>query len=100
IAPRGITTGNQPGNFSGMVPLRFIRALYCVDKSLRPLSGTAATERDCPADQAGSKSFAREHAALFHAAGFAFHPYPQQYAPNVGTPDGLGVDYADLPQLR
>ena len=32
-APRGITTGNSPGNFSGMVPLRFIRALYCVDTS-------------------------------------------------------------------
>jgi hypothetical protein len=27
VAPRGETTGNLPGNFSGMVPLRFIRAL-------------------------------------------------------------------------
>jgi hypothetical protein len=100
VAPRGITTGDQPGNFSGMVPLRFIRALYCVDSSLHPLSGAAASARGCPPDEEGSRAFARQHPALFHAAGFAFHPYPQQYAPNVGTPDGLGADYADLPQLH
>ena len=100
VAPRGQTIGDQPGNFSGMVPLRFIRALYCVDGSLRPLQGQAATERSCPSTSAGSKAFPSEHPALFQAAGFAFHPYPQGFAPNVGTPDGLGADYADLPQLH
>ena len=44
-APRGINTGNHPGNFSGMLPLRFIRAMYCVDSDLKPLRGTAATLR-------------------------------------------------------
>src|SRR5947209_6298193 len=83
-----------------MVPLRFIRALYCVDQTLHRLQGAVALQRGCPPDQAGSQAFAREHPGLFHAAGFAFHPYPQQYAPNVGTPDGLGADFADLPQLR
>ena len=97
IAPRGQTVGNQPGNFSGMVPLRFIRALYCVDSSLRPLSGAAATARSCPSTSAGSEAFVREHPALFQASGFAFHPYPQGFAPNVRTPDE--PDYADLPQL-
>jgi len=97
IAPRGQTVGDQPGNFSGMVPLRFIRALYCVDGSLHPLSGTAATERDCPSTSAGSAGFAHQHPALFDAGGFAFHPYPQGFAPNVRTPDE--PDYADLPQL-
>ena len=100
IAPRGQTLGDQPGNFSQMVPLRFIRALYCVDGSLHPLQGQAATERSCPSTSAGSKAFPGKHPALFQASGFAFHPYPQGYAPNVGTPDGLGADYADLPQLR
>ena len=76
-APRGITTGNSPGNFSGMVPLRFIRALYCVDTSFTPLSGTAASERGCPPDGAGSRHFAAEHPGLFQASGFADHPYPQ-----------------------
>jgi hypothetical protein len=97
IAPRGQTVGNQPGDFSGMVPLRFIRALYCVDGSLHPLSGTAATERSCPSTSAGSSAFVREHPGLFEAGGFAFHPYPQGFAPNVRTPDE--PDYADLPQL-
>ena len=100
IAPRGQTVGDQPGNFSQMVPLRFIRALYCVDRSLRPLQGQAALERSCPSTAAGSKAFPAKHPGLFTAAGFAFHPYPQAFAPNVATPDGLGADYADLPQLR
>jgi hypothetical protein len=97
IAPRGQTVGDQPGNFSGMVPLRFIRALYCLDGSLHPLSGTAATERSCPSTHAGSVAFPHEHPGLFQASGFGFHPYPQGLAPNVRTPDE--PDYADLPQV-
>ncbi|HUJ35552.1 MAG TPA: hypothetical protein VLW51_10110 [Solirubrobacteraceae bacterium] len=98
MAPRGQTTGDQPGNFSGMVPLRFIRALYCVDSSLHPLQGTAATLRGCPATASGSKAFPSEHPALFHASGFAVHPYPQgQVTPNVATKNE--PDYADLPKL-
>jgi hypothetical protein len=102
VAPRGQTEPPSvfPGDFAGMVPLRFIRALYCVDSSLRPLQGQAATERSCPSTSAGSKAFPDKHPGLFQAAGFAFHPYPQGLAPNVGAPDGLGADYADLPQLR
>jgi hypothetical protein len=99
IAPRGETTGGLPGNFSGMVPLRFIRALYCVDGSLHPLRGTAATLRGCPPTAAGSKAFPSEHPGLFQASGFAFHPYPQgQVTPNVATPHE--PDYADLPKLH
>ena len=98
-APRGITTGDNPGNFSGMVPLRFIRALYCVGADFRPLTGTAALARGCPAGGAGSHTFPRDHPALFHAGGFADHPYPQGgLAPNVVTPGE--PDYADLASLR
>ena len=98
VAPRGQTTNGQPGNFSGMVPLRFIRALYCVDSSLHPLQGTAATQRGCPATASASKAFPSEHPGLFHATGFAIHPYPQgQVTPNVATPNE--PDYADLPKL-
>jgi len=96
-APRGLTTGNNPGSFSGMVPLRFIRALYCVDASYRPLSGRAALLRGCPSDAAGQHAFAGAHPALFDATGFADHPYPQGVPPNVGTPDE--PDYADLPAI-
>jgi hypothetical protein len=98
LAPRGQTVGDQPGNFSGMVPLRFIRALYCVDGSLHPLQGTDATLRGCPATAAASKAFPSRHPGLFHASGFAIHPYPQgQVAPDVATPNE--PDYADLPKL-
>ena len=98
VAPRGETTGDQPGNFSGMVPLRFIRALYCVDSSLHPLQGTNATLRGCPATAEGSKAFPSQHPGLFHASGFAVHPYPQgQVTPNTPTPNE--PDYADLPKL-
>jgi hypothetical protein len=97
-APRGQTTGDQPGNFSGMVPLRFIRALYCIDDTFTPLQGAEATARGCPSDAAGSQQFATAHPALFEAGGFADHPYPQgQIAPNVPTPDE--PDYADLAAL-
>jgi len=98
VAPRGQTTGDQPGNFSGMVPLRFIRALYCVDQSFHPLTGTAATLRGCPATASASKAFPSQHPGLFHASGFAVHPYPQgQVTPNVATANE--PDYADLPKL-
>ncbi len=96
-APRGITTGDHPGNFSGMVPLRFIRALYCVGVDLRPLRGAAATMRGCPSAGA-AHSFATDHPALFGASGFADHPYPQGgNAPDAITPDE--PDYADLASL-
>ncbi|HYB25642.1 MAG TPA: hypothetical protein VEF89_03425 [Solirubrobacteraceae bacterium] len=98
IAPRGETVGDQPGNFSGMVPLRFIRALYCVDQQLRPLTGTAAAERGCPTTAAASKAFPTDNPALFEASGFAFHPYPQgKVPPNIRTVEE--PDYADLPAV-
>jgi hypothetical protein len=101
IAPRGQTGPGLPGDFAGMVPLQFIRALYCVDQNLHPLTGEAATLRGCPTTATASKAFPADNPGLFRATGFAFHPYPQgQVPPNVPTaPDGLGADYADLPQL-
>jgi hypothetical protein len=97
-APRGQTVGNHPGNFDGMVPLRFVRALYCVDGSFRPLRGEPAAARGCPTDTTASQQFARLHPGLFHASGFADHPYPQGgVPPNVANPSE--PDYADLPSL-
>lgn len=97
MAPRGLTLGDNPGNFSGMVPLRFIRALYCVDSSGHPLRGSAATARSCPATAGGSARFRSQNPGLFEASGFAIHPYPQGLPPSVPTPDE--PDYADLPKL-
>src|SRR5947209_1711293 len=98
FAPRGRTTGDNPGNFSGMVPLRFVRALYCVDSSLHPLQGSAATARGCPATASASKQFPSQNPALFRATGMAIHPYPQgALAPDAVIPDE--PDYADLANL-
>lgn len=96
-APRGVTAGDNPGNFSGMVPLRFVRALYCVDGSFHPLRGAAASLRGCPSS-GEAHAFAASNPALFHASGFSDHPYPQGgMPPNELTPDE--PDYADLASL-
>jgi hypothetical protein len=93
-APRGLVGPGLPGDFSGMVPLRFIRALYCVDAEFRPLRGSAARLRGCPSSASGSASFAKRNPALFEASGFADHPYPDALAPNIPTP--MEPDYADM----
>lgn len=100
LAPFGQSIGsNVPGTFGEMVPLRFVRALYCVDGSLHPLRGSAAVARGCPPSAAGSKLFPREHPALFDATGFAIHPYPgpTRVAPN--TVLGISPDFANLAAL-
>jgi hypothetical protein len=97
IAPAGATFGNAPGSFAAMAPLRFLRALYCVDASYTPLQGRAAALRGCPTDRATSAKFASQHPALFHATAFADHPYPQGLAPNAVTPDE--PDYAELAEV-
>jgi hypothetical protein len=98
LAPSGITGPGYPGNFAGMVPLRFLRALYCVDASLHPLSGGTAAARDCPTTAAASRRFPGEHPALFHASGFAVHPYSQgAVAPNIKIP--FEPDYTNLAVL-
>jgi hypothetical protein len=101
IAPYGQTLGNSPGDFGEMVPMRFVRALYCVDASLHPLRGSAAEVRGCPATPAGSNRFAASHPGLFHATGFAVHPYPSgSVAPDVVLPEPGFVNLATLGRLR
>jgi hypothetical protein len=100
VAPRGINTGDHPGNFSGMLPLRFIRALYCVDGAFRPLQGMAATLRGCPASSAQSGRFVSQNPGLFKASGFAVHPYQDTLAPNNPANDLAGdADFSQMSQL-
>jgi hypothetical protein len=96
-APRGLVGPGLPGDFSGMVPLRFIRALYCVSGDFQPLRGHAAQARGCPASASADQSFVNQNQGLFQASGFADHPYPDALAPNVRTP--LEPDYADFAAL-
>jgi hypothetical protein len=97
IAPAGATFGNAPGLFAAMAPLRFLRALYCVDSSYHRLRGHAAAVRGCPTSAAGSAQFAAAHPGLFHATAFADHPYPQGLPPNKATPDE--PDFAELVEV-
>ena len=100
-APRG---ANVPGVANGMVPLRFLRALYCVGSTYRELRGAAAAARRCPTTASASQGFRAANPALFEASGFAAHLYTtgQDTAPNVPTPSNE-PDYAglaDLPKLE
>ena len=75
LAPEGGRFSGAPGLFGSMAPLRFLNALYCVNSAGQQLRGTQAAERGCPATAAGSARFAAKNPALFHASGFAVHPY-------------------------
>jgi hypothetical protein len=79
VAPRGSA---HFGVFNGMKPLTFLRALYCLDSRYRPLRGVTARLRGCPTTGAGSRAYASHHPGLFHASGFADHPYMRWYPPN------------------
>jgi len=72
-----------PGQFGQTKPLRFLRALYCVDGSYRPLRGASAAAVACPTTAAGSRAFARSNPALFSATGLADHPYTHGGPPTV-----------------
>jgi hypothetical protein len=99
MAPTGVLHG--VGVFNVMPPLRFLRALYCVDTDFRKLSGAAATARGCPANAAASARFVAQNPGLFHATGFADHPYPQGLPPNRATPGGGDdTELAQIPNLE
>lgn len=94
LAPRG---NNYWGVYSGMKPLVFLRALYCVDSSYRPLRGAAAQARGCPTTAAASQQFRASNPALFEANGVSDHPYMRWYPPNDEVqPD---PDYSSLGQI-
>ncbi len=94
VADRGV---DYWGVFSGMKPLVFLRALYCVDHSYRELRGKAAAIRGCPTTAAGSRRFRAENPGLFKASGFSDHPYMRWYPPNrEAHPD---PDYSTLAEL-
>jgi hypothetical protein len=97
IAPIGNVGAIYPGQFANMMPLRFVRALYCVGTNLQPLRGHAATVRHCPATAAESKRFVAQNPVLFRASAFSAHPYPQALAPDESIPGG--PDDAVLAQL-
>ncbi len=94
LAPRG-----KPywGVFSGMKPLPFLRAMYCVDSHYRQLRGGAAAIRGCPTTAGASRAFRAQNPGLFQASGLSDHPYMRWYPPNrEAQPD---PDYSTLGEI-
>ena len=93
-APKGVL-GAGPAR--SLRPLRFIRALYCVDQQLRPLRGAAARVQGCPQSNQAT-AFPAAHPGLFRATGWGHHPYQLLLAPHVRS-QADSVSTADIPSL-
>jgi hypothetical protein len=94
LAPEG---AESPRHSYGepIPPMPFLRALYCVDPGLRPLTGAAAAALSCPSS-GPANGFAAAHPGLFETTGFAHHPYSFFLAPNVSMSDPNFVPLSDL----
>jgi hypothetical protein len=96
LAPEG---SEQPGFYTAMTPIPFLRALYCVGPRGEPLRGAAAALLGCPAS--GSRgAFVAANLGLFYASGFAEHPYDFFAAPQRSASDPNFVPIADLGRLE
>jgi hypothetical protein len=87
------------GALPALPPIMFLRGLYCVGSTNRPLRGTAAAELACPTN-ASTGAFVAEHPALFAATGYADHPYSFTTAPGVKSTNPNWATMADLPRLE
>ncbi len=96
LAPEGSESSAEG---AAIPPLPFIRALYCVDDSFRPLRGDAAALLHCPAAGDGA-AFVRAHPGLFRLTGFAHHPYSFFLAPTARFPDPNFAPLSQLPRLE
>jgi hypothetical protein len=94
LGPRGT---DHFGVFAAMKPLVFMRALYCVDSSFRPLRAFAAAERGCPTTAGASRRFRARNPALFNATGLGVHLWARWYPPNLDPQHD--PDYSGLPDL-
>ncbi len=105
-APQGTQT--DKGLSRSIDALKFLRRMYCLDDNLNLLKGGEAHLRECPGD---IPTFVAQNPALFHATGYAHHPYALLTPPGtVLEMAGLGLDrrprqaepraHAHLPALR
>jgi hypothetical protein len=94
-APKG---GGERDPDANMRPLRFVRALYCVDTRIRPLRGATARALGCP-ERDQVRAFPAAHPGLFRAGGFAHHPYSLLTPPALPSRNRDDVGMADLGRL-
>ena len=92
-APKGISA---KGLKKFLKPLVFLRALYCVNRRIRPLTGERARRLGCPED---GRNFRALHVPLFSATGYAHHPYNLLERPRVRPLDRDWVTIGSLGRL-
>ncbi len=100
-SPNPKSSGGLPGNFGQTRPQLFLRQLYCVDNSFKPLRGSAAKSVGCPTTAAATKKFRSQNPGLFDVTGVSVHPYGQAQSPASKACNQ--ADYAlfpDLPQVE
>lgn len=95
LAPRGM---NRWGVYSGMKPLVFLRAMFCLDSHYHQLRGAAAAIRGCPTTAAGSRRFRASNPGLFEASGVSDHPYMRWYRPDREA--RYDPDYSSLGEIH
>jgi hypothetical protein len=80
LAPRGDYPKDDHLNKT-MIPLGFVRELFCVKRNFSFYRGRAARLRGCPANARGRGRFVASHPGLFRATGWAHHPYSFDHKP-------------------
>jgi hypothetical protein len=96
LAPEGYDTAT---GYQELTPMRFLRALYCVDGSFTPLGGSRASALGCPSGES-ARAFVNKHPGLFFATGFAHHPYYFFFPPTFSSPNPNFVPMANLGRLE
>jgi hypothetical protein len=90
--------GSSPIGETGTTPpLTFMRTVYCLNGSNRPLTGAAASAAGCT----GSKSsFKAANPGLFSVSGVGLHPYPFSGKPptKLDFPNKNGAEFGEIPQ--
>jgi hypothetical protein len=87
------------GLLPAMPPMTFLRALYCVGASDRPLTGASAAALSCPSS-VDPNLLRVDDPGLLDATGYAHHPYSFTEAPNVPSTNPTSATLADLPRME
>jgi len=94
-APQGLQ--GSKGVSRSIDALRFVRQLYCLDDNLQLLKGSSAEIRACP--QNNPAQFVADNPGLFHATGWAHHPYDMLSPPARRPKPADWVTMANLGDL-
>jgi len=85
-----------------MMPLVFVRELYCLKPNYHRYTGYAAYIRGCPTTRSGYASFRSKHPALFDASAWSDHPYdlPKELPPDQAAYNNPSwAEFAQIPHF-